>query len=83
MYQESAVGYSVLLPTSSACLAQASCASCVGSMASIPCSRMCARQSAIQSTCCSIETIMLLSTEGLDGPVTVSRFGNPTMPSPR
>ena len=39
-------------------------------------------QATIQSTCCSIETIMLLSTEGLPGPVTVNRFGKPAMVSP-
>ena len=32
----------------------------------------------IQSTCCSIDTIMFDSTEGLPGPVTMKRFGNPT-----
>ncbi len=39
-------------------------------------------QSAIQSTCCSIETIMLLRTEGLPGPVTVKRFGKPATVRP-
>ena len=34
-------------------------------------------QSAIQSTCCSIETTMLLSTDGLPGPVIMNRFGKP------
>ena len=49
----------------------------LGSIAAIPCARRYAMHSAIQSTCCSIETIMLLSTEGLPGPVTVKRFGKP------
>ena len=40
-------------------------------------------QSAIQSTCCSIETTMLLSTDGLPGPVTMNRFGKPAVASPR
>src|SRR5437763_547256 len=40
-----------------------------------------AMQSAIQSTCCSIETIMLLSTDGLPGPVIVNRFGEPATES--
>ena len=40
-------------------------------------------QSAIHSTCCSIDTIMLVSTDGLPGPEIVKRFGNPTVPSPR
>ena len=39
-------------------------------------------QSTIQSTCCSIETIMLLRTEGLPGPVTVKRFGKPAIVRP-
>jgi hypothetical protein len=39
-------------------------------------------QSTIQSTCCSMETIMLLSTEGLPGPVTVKRFGKPEIVRP-
>ena len=36
-------------------------------------------QSAIHSTCCSMETIMLLSTDGLVGPVIVKRFGKPAI----
>ena len=40
-------------------------------------------QSAIQSTCCSIETIMLLSTEGLPGPVIMNRLGKPAIIRPR
>ena len=40
-------------------------------------------QSAIHSTCCSIDTGMLLSTDGLPGPVIVNRFGNPGTASPR
>src|SRR5438128_1727054 len=40
-------------------------------------------QSAIQSTCCSMDTIMLLSTEGLPGPVMANRLGNPATVSPR
>ena len=39
-------------------------------------------QSAIHSTCCSIDTIMLLSTDGLPGPVIVNRFGNPAIAEP-
>ena len=40
-------------------------------------------QSAIQSTCCSIDTTMLLSTDGLPGPVIMNRFGKPASSSPR
>ena len=35
-------------------------------------------QSAIQSTCCSIDTAMFDSTDGLPGPVIMNRFGKPT-----
>ena len=40
-------------------------------------------QSAIQSTCCSIETIMFENTDGLAGPVIVNRFGKPCTMMPR
>ena len=40
-------------------------------------------QSATQSTCCSIATSMLTSTDGLPGPVIVNRFGKPAIPRPR
>ena len=39
--------------------------------------------SPIQSTCCSIDTIMLENTEGLAGPVMVKKFGNPATVRPR
>ena len=39
--------------------------------------------SVIQSTCCSIDTIMLDSTDGLPGPVIMNRFGNPFVMRPR
>ena len=56
--------------------------------ASARCSRRCRwrrwlRQSLIQSTCCSIETIMLLSTDGLPGPVIMNMFGKPAVIRPR
>ena len=38
---------------------------------------MCARQLVIHSTCCSIATGMLVSTDGLPGPVMVNRLGKP------
>ena len=38
--------------------------------------------SVIQFTCCSIDTIMLVSTDGLPGPEIVKRFGNPTDAEP-
>ena len=40
-------------------------------------------QSAIQSTWCSIDTIMLVSTEVLPGPAIVNRFGKPAIARPR
>ncbi len=40
-------------------------------------------QSAIHSTCCSIDSTMLLSTEGLPGPVTMKRLGKPAVARPR
>ncbi|CAB4724361.1 unannotated protein [freshwater metagenome] len=40
-------------------------------------------QSVIQSTCCSIEMIMLESTDGLCGPVTMNRFGKSLAMRPR
>ena len=40
-------------------------------------SSRCRRQSAIQSTCCSIDAIMLDFTDGLPGPVIMNRLGNP------
>ena len=46
-------------------------------------SRMATMQSATHSTCCSMETAMLESTEGLPGPVMVKRLGNPSVIRPR
>ena len=40
-------------------------------------------QSNIQLTCCSIETIILVKTEGLPGPETVNRFGKPEDANPK
>jgi hypothetical protein len=39
--------------------------------------------SATQPTWCSIDTIMLVSTEGLPGPVMVNRLGKPGTWMPR
>ena len=44
---------------------------------------MWAMHSVIHSTCCSIDTGMLDSTDGLCGPVIVNRFGNPATTKPR
>ncbi len=83
MYQELAVGYSVMSPQSLTCCTQPASATGVGSTTSKPASRMCCRQSLIHSTCCSMETVMFESTEGLPGPVIMKRFGNPTEVRPR
>ena len=84
MYQELASGIERgMSATSLTCSTQASSASAVGLDASRPRSRRCAMQSAIQSTCCSIDTTMLLSTDGLPGPVIVNRFGKPAIARPR
>ena len=40
-------------------------------------------QSAVHSTCCSMETIMFVSTDGLPGPVMVNMFGKPATARPR
>jgi hypothetical protein len=45
--------------------------------------RMVSMQCAIQSTCCSVETGMFDSTDGLCGPVIVKKLGNPAMATPR
>src|SRR3954467_2448226 len=44
---------------------------------------MSAMQSLTQSTCCSIDTAMLDSTEGLPGPVMAKKLGKPTVVRPR
>ena len=41
------------------------------------------RHSATQSTCCSIDTTMFDSTDGLPGPVIMKKFGNPVVMRPR
>ena len=83
MYQESACGNNVASATSLTWATQACCASSVASMESRPWSRRYSMQSAIHSTCCSIETGMLLSTEGLPGPVMMNRLGKPAVATPR
>ena len=83
MYQELASGNRVALATSLTCSTHASCAGGVGSIDEMPLTRRWTRQSLIQSTCCSIDTIMLLNTDGLPGPVTVKKLGKPTTLRPR
>ena len=83
MYHELAVGNSVMSPQSLTCVTQPAWAVSVGSMRSNPSSRRRSSWSAIQSTCCSIDTDMFDSTDGLPGPVIMNRFGKPTVISPR
>ena len=42
-----------------------------------------ANVSAMKSTCCSIDTDMFDSTDGLPGPVIMNRLGKPTLNRPR
>ena len=83
MYQELAVGCSVMAAQSWLCWFQPASASSVGSITSRPSARRSFRQSATQSTCCSIDTAMFDRTDGLPGPVIVKKFGNPVVIRPR
>ena len=65
------------------CRPQPSSASWVGSMVSKPPSRRSRNVSATKSTCCSIDTAMFDSTDGLPGPVIMYRLGKPTLNRPR
>src|SRR5579859_1644384 len=83
MYQELAVGCRVMAAQSRTCWSHPASASGVGSIVSKPSVPMSLRQSATQSTCCSIETAMFDRTDGLPGPVIMKKFGNPAVMSPR
>ena len=83
MYQELARGNNVPLMTSLTWATHSSCAAGVASIVVLPVLRMLSIQSAIHSTCCSIDTGMFDSTEGLCGPVIVNRFGKPPIAMPR
>src|SRR5580704_18883937 len=71
MYQKLQVERSEVLATSRTCDTQFSSASACASMRLSPFSRRYPMQSATHSTCCSIDGSMLVSTEGLPGPVNV------------
>src|SRR4051812_25004379 len=64
IYQELQVDRSEIFDTSLTCATHSSSCACAGSMVVAPISRICAMQSAIQSTCCSIAWIMLANTDG-------------------
>ena len=69
MYHEFAVGISVRSANSLLCCTHLVSANSVGSIVWRSLARRCSIVSAIQSTCCSIDTIMFDSTDGLPGPV--------------
>src|SRR4051794_21723661 len=83
LYQEVAVGGSGMSAQSLTCCTHPAPAAGGGSIVSKARSRRSVRQSATQSTCCSIDTAMFDSTEGLPGPVIVKKFGKPTVVRPR
>src|SRR5215210_1442932 len=83
MYHELAVGKSVMSAQSLTCCTHPASAVSVGSIRVNPWARRVSSWSATQSMCCSIDTVMFDSTDGLPGPVTMNRFGNPVVVSPR
>src|SRR4051812_10136169 len=83
MYQDLVLVRRVVLATSSTCWVHSCSASAVGSIRVTPFSLAWLRQPTIHSMCCSIEVGMLLSTEGLPGPVIMNRFGKPLVARPR
>ena len=40
-------------------------------------------QSPIHLTCCSMDTIMFVNTDGLPGPLIVNKLGKPEVPRPK
>src|SRR3954467_639820 len=82
-YQELHVGNTVKSATRFTYSTHASCASGVASIVAWSFAFRCATQSAIQSTCCWIDTSMLVSTEGLPGPLIVKKLGKPCTLRPR
>src|ERR1044071_8665256 len=82
-YHESARMKSVGAATALTCSTHSASAPGSASMVHCPCARVAEMVPAIHSTCCSIETGMLLRTEGLPGPVIMNMFGNPAVEIPR
>ena len=82
-YHELHVDRSDTFETSVTCSTQLSSCSLVGSMVVTFVSLMCAIQSTIQSTCCSMAWIILARTEGLPGPVIINKLGKPAEAKPR
>src|SRR6202047_4404627 len=83
IYQELQMERSEPPATSRTSATQFSSASACASMRLSPSSHKYPMQSATHSTCCSIDGSMLVSTEGLPGPVMVKRLGKRAMPRPR
>src|ERR1700709_1878075 len=65
------------------CSGHSSCASADASTTRWPDARISPSSVVMNSTWCSIEVTMLVSTDGEPGPVTVNRFGKPATATPR
>ena len=83
MYQELARGNNVLLATSCTCSTQLFSAANSGSTTDNPSLRILNSVSVTKSTCCSIDIIILLFTEGLPGPVIINKLGKEADIKPR
>ena len=72
-----------MFETSFTCSTQSSSYLFIGSIVWAPMSLKWPMQSTIQSTCCSIDWIILAKTEGLPGPVIMKKLGNIAVESPK
>ena len=72
-----------MLAQSLACVSQPASAVSVGQRVLMPSARRWLKAALTQSTCCSIDTLLLASTDGLPGSVKVKKLGKPTVISPR
>ena len=82
-YQLLQDGYKVMSATALTNATHSVCSCSVVSMVDFPEETMCEMQSEIHSTCCSMDIIMLVNTEGLPGPDTMNMFGKPAVLRPR
>src|SRR4029077_8032193 len=83
MYREMADGITVAITISATCAPQAARACEAASVGARLLRRIRALHAVTHSTCCSIDTGMFDSTDGLCGPVIVNRFGKPALIRPR
>src|SRR6478735_2935052 len=85
LYQELHDGWTstVAATIDVACSIHSCCADGSASMVRCPFVRKKEMQSAIHSTCCSRAATKFDAADGLPGPWTVSRFGNPATAKPR